>query len=151
MKLVFCTALCLSALLAAAPPALAQSSVEFQEEMVQAASGAGSARLPVACAGLFRALTNLAEEGSDQFTTLKDKESDSATVAAIARQKETDEAVDAAIKGVIPAINQGATIYLRWFTANKTAQGKLFDDVIKANFDRCDQLVSEWRTALYGN
>ena len=145
----FSFALCFSALLSAPLPALAQSALEFQEELLETANAAGSARLPVACAGLFRALTNLAEEGTDQHKTRQEKEQDSGTVAAIARQNETGEDTSAAIDGVVVDIAKVATVYLNWFSANKKATGELFDDTIKQNFGDCDRLVGEWRGALY--
>lgn len=135
-------------LMAQAAPA--QDASAFQTEMIETANAAGSARLPVACAGLFHALSQASDNGSDDATTMSDKESDAAVVAIISRSKETGDDNDTATTEVIGFVDAVAEVYIRWFAMNLETSDGILDDTIRDNYQYCERLRGEWVAAMGG-
>ena len=140
------------ALLAAALAALplmapAQDAVPFPQRILDAATPAEAARFPVTCAGLFRALARITDEGEtkDSFRNL---ETESALIGIMALAAARDLEDEEAIRQADGYIGQISAIYIDWFTRNLQTEGGPLDDAIRAHFAGCREELQVWQGML---
>lgn len=112
----------------------------FDAAIDRVLADAGEERTLVHCAGLFRAFTEVATEGSDLRDLAAGLEVDMAVFATAVRESETGATMEQAMDGVATGIYGVAELYVQRIRGNVTAGDGLLDPGMEETIAYCRDL-----------